>query len=58
MTELSLCTLHGASGFVLKDIPPNELLAAVRVVAKGEGLLAPSITQRAYHPVRGAPGTA
>jgi DNA-binding NarL/FixJ family response regulator len=36
----------GASGFVLKDIPPNELLAAVRVVAKGEGLLAPSITQR------------
>jgi DNA-binding NarL/FixJ family response regulator len=36
----------GASGFVLKDIPPNDLLAAVRVVAKGEGLLAPSITQR------------
>jgi len=36
----------GASGFVLKDIPPHELLAAVRVVAKGEGLLAPSITQR------------
>jgi DNA-binding NarL/FixJ family response regulator len=36
----------GASGFVLKDIPPNELLAAVRVVAKGEALLAPSITQR------------
>jgi DNA-binding NarL/FixJ family response regulator len=34
----------GASGFVLKDIPPNELLTAVRVVAKG--LLAPSITQR------------
>ena len=36
----------GASGFVLKDIPPNELLTAVRVVARGEGLLAPSITQR------------
>jgi DNA-binding NarL/FixJ family response regulator len=36
----------GASGFVLKDIPPNELLAAVRVIARGEGLLAPSITQR------------
>lgn len=36
----------GASGFVLKDIPPHELLAAVRVVAKGEALLAPSITQR------------
>jgi DNA-binding NarL/FixJ family response regulator len=36
----------GASGFVLKDIPPRELLAAVRVVAKGEALLAPSITRR------------
>lgn len=36
----------GASGFVLKDIPPYELLAAVRVVAKGEALLAPSITRR------------
>jgi DNA-binding NarL/FixJ family response regulator len=39
--------LHsGASGFVLKDIPPHDLLAAVRVVAKGEALLAPSITRR------------
>jgi DNA-binding NarL/FixJ family response regulator len=36
----------GASGFVLKDIPPQDLLTAVRVVAKGEALLAPSITQR------------
>ncbi len=36
----------GASGFVLKDIPPHDLLAAVRVVAKGEALLAPSITRR------------
>jgi DNA-binding NarL/FixJ family response regulator len=36
----------GASGFVLKDIPPRELIAAVRVVARGEALLAPSITQR------------
>jgi DNA-binding NarL/FixJ family response regulator len=36
----------GASGFVLKDIPPHDLVAAVRVVAKGEALLAPSITRR------------
>ena len=36
----------GASGFVLKDIPPRELLTAVRVVADGEALLAPSITRR------------
>jgi len=36
----------GASGFVLKDIPPEELVAAVRVVADGGALLAPAITQR------------
>lgn len=36
----------GASGFLLKDTPPNELVSAVRVVAAGEALLAPSITRR------------
>jgi DNA-binding NarL/FixJ family response regulator len=36
----------GASGFMLKDRPPEELLAAVRVIAKGEALLAPNITRR------------
>jgi DNA-binding NarL/FixJ family response regulator len=36
----------GASGFLLKDRPPEELVAAVRVVASGEALLAPSITRR------------
>lgn len=36
----------GASGFVLKDIPPAELVTAVRVVADGGALLAPSITRR------------
>lgn len=36
----------GASGFLLKDTLPDELLAAVRVVADGEALLAPSITRR------------
>ena len=36
----------GASGFLLKDTEPAELLAAVKVVAAGEGLLAPSITRR------------
>ena len=36
----------GASGFVLKDIPPEELVAAVRTVAAGGALLAPSITRR------------
>lgn len=36
----------GASGFLLKDTLPAELLAAVRVVAAGDALLAPSITRR------------
>ncbi len=35
-----------ASGFVLKDIPPEELVTAVRTVADGGALLAPSITRR------------
>jgi len=36
----------GASGFVLKDDPPEQLLAAIRIVAAGEALLSPSITRR------------
>ncbi|MCK2219785.1 response regulator transcription factor [Actinomadura sp. ATCC 31491] len=36
----------GASGFLLKDTPPAELLSAVRVVAGGEALLAPTVTRR------------
>ena len=36
----------GASGFLLKDRPSEELVAAVRVVAAGEALLAPSVTRR------------
>ncbi|MFI6070152.1 response regulator [Actinoplanes sp. NPDC051343] len=36
----------GASGFLLKDTPPADLLAAVRVIASGDALLAPSITRR------------
>ncbi|MBJ7450532.1 MAG: response regulator transcription factor [Blastococcus sp.] len=36
----------GASGFVLKDIPPEQLVVAVRTVAQGGSLLAPSVTRR------------
>ncbi|MET9088075.1 response regulator [Streptomyces sp. NPDC090075] len=36
----------GASGFLLKDAPPADLLAAIRVVAAGDALLAPGITRR------------
>jgi DNA-binding NarL/FixJ family response regulator len=36
----------GASGFLLKDAPPEQLVSAIQVVASGEALLAPSITKR------------
>ena len=36
----------GASGFLLKDTPPEQLVDAIHVVARGEALLAPSITRR------------
>ena len=36
----------GASGFLLKDTPPVDLLAAIRVVAAGDALLSPSVTRR------------
>jgi DNA-binding NarL/FixJ family response regulator len=36
----------GASGFLLKNAPPEQLIGAVRVVAGGDGLLSPSITRR------------
>ena len=36
----------GASGFVLKDDPPEQLIAAIRTVAGGEALLSPSVTKR------------
>ncbi len=36
----------GASGFLLKDAPPGDLLSAIRVVAAGDALLAPSVTRR------------
>ena len=36
----------GASGFLLKDAPPERLVDAIRIVASGEALLAPSITKR------------
>ena len=44
----------GASGFLLKDVEPDDLRAAVRVVAGGQSLLAPAVT-RAGHRGAGRP---
>jgi len=48
----------GASGFVLKDIPPEELVAAVRTVAAGGAMLAPGITRRLIGQFAGQLGVA
>ena len=53
----------GASGFLLKDTLPEDLITAIRVVAAGEALLAPSVTRRlisefARTPALGLPGDA
>ncbi|WP_283136835.1 response regulator [Rhizohabitans arisaemae] len=36
----------GASGFLLKDVPPDDLVQAIRVVAAGDAIVAPSVTRR------------
>jgi DNA-binding NarL/FixJ family response regulator len=45
----------GASGFVLKDDPPEQLLSAIRIVAGGEALLSPAITKRVIEQFARAP---
>ncbi|NUR89780.1 MAG: response regulator transcription factor [Nonomuraea sp.] len=47
----------GASGFLLKDTPPADLLAAVRVVAAGDALLAPNVTRRLIEEFARRPAT-
>lgn len=37
---------YGASGFLLKDVPPAELVTAIRTVASGDAVVAPSVTRR------------
>ena len=53
----------GASGFLLKNAPPEDLIAAVKIVAAGDSLLAPSVTRRliaefARQPAPAAPAPA
>jgi DNA-binding NarL/FixJ family response regulator len=48
----------GASGFLLKDVPAEQLAAGVRMVAAGDALLAPSITRRLIEEFAAAPGAA
>ncbi|MFC3996295.1 response regulator [Nocardiopsis sediminis] len=48
----------GAAGFLLKDASPADLLAAIRVVAAGEALLAPSVTRRLIAEFARLPSTA
>jgi DNA-binding NarL/FixJ family response regulator len=45
----------GASGFMLKDEPPERLLAGIRIVADGDALLAPAVTRRLIRELVGRP---
>jgi DNA-binding NarL/FixJ family response regulator len=47
LDELVLGALRaGASGFLLKDSPPEDMVEAIRIVARGDALIAPSVTRR------------
>lgn len=48
----------GASGFLLKDTPPADVLSAISVIARGEALLAPSVTRRLISEFTRRPPTA
>ena len=45
----------GASGFLLKDVPPEQLVAGIRAVHAGEALLAPAVTRRMIETLPGRP---
>ncbi|HTB71411.1 MAG TPA: response regulator transcription factor [Solirubrobacteraceae bacterium] len=47
LDEYVFDALHaGASGFLLKDVPPEQLVAGIRVVSEGDSLLSPTVTRR------------
>jgi DNA-binding NarL/FixJ family response regulator len=48
----------GASGFLLKDTPADDLVAGIRTIAAGDGLLAPSVTRRLIEQFAARPGSA
>ena len=58
LDELVVAALRaGASGFILKESPPEEIIEAVRVVARGDALIAPQVTRAVLdelhrHPAR------
>ncbi|MCD0452922.1 response regulator transcription factor [Actinocorallia sp. API 0066] len=46
----------GAAGYLLKDTPPADLVAAIRAVAEGDPVLSPAVTRRLMRHVAGGPG--
>jgi DNA-binding NarL/FixJ family response regulator len=57
LDEYALSALrNGASGFLLKDTPPNQLVSALRAVALGDAVVSPSVTRRLLDRFLGASG--
>ena len=57
LDEYALSALrNGASGFLLKDTPPNQLVSALRAVALGDAVVSPSVTRRLLDRFLGAGG--
>lgn len=53
-SEIVLALEAGADGYVLKDVSPEELIRAIRVIGEGEAYLQPSVTKRVLQRVRGS----
>lgn len=53
--EIAEAIQSGAAGYLVKDIAPEELRRAVRIVANGEALLAPAVTRRVMQQLRASP---
>ncbi|MGE5261778.1 MAG: response regulator [Acidobacteriota bacterium] len=56
--EIQLALEAGADGYILKEVSPDELIRAIRIVGVGEAYLQPAVTRHLIEKMQGAPGRA